>query len=321
MDIESLLAKALKANKESRSIEFKESLDVSSQRDWCEIIKDIIAIANTDGGVILVGVNNMGRSVRSNLRPVLGIDHADLVSKIHKYTNTHFSDIEITEQRKEGRRIAALRIQRTQIPIVFTKPGTYDIGGGRQGRAFSEGTVYFRHGAKSEPGTSEDLRKSMEKQFAVLRKQLLTGVRKVVSAPTNSRIIVLPDEVMASEVDAAPIRIVDDPSAPAFRKIDPAKTHPYLIDKIAAEIKQFLGLAKFGRYEIQAIRHLENLSETTRPDLIYPDKVHNSSPQYSPAFLDLIRKKLKRPSYLTDAVDNYKKYMRQRSQNKTKPSS
>jgi hypothetical protein len=32
----------------------------------------------------------------------------------------------------------------TANPIVFSKPGTYDIGGGKQKTAFSAGTVYFQ---------------------------------------------------------------------------------------------------------------------------------------------------------------------------------
>lgn len=165
MNIQDVVNKALTVERESRTIEFKESFDVNSPRDWCEIIKDIIAISNTDGGVILIGVDNRGRPIRGSLRSILAIDHADLINKIHKYTNVHLSDIEITEEKKNGRKVAAFRIGQSQSLIVFSKPGTYDIGGGKQGRAFSEGSVYFRHGAKSEPGTTEDLRKAIDNGF------------------------------------------------------------------------------------------------------------------------------------------------------------
>ena len=48
--------------------------------------------------------------------------------------------------------MAAIKIGPAFPPIVFTRPGTYSVEGGRQKTAFSQGTVYFRHGAKKRPG-------------------------------------------------------------------------------------------------------------------------------------------------------------------------
>lgn len=43
-------SKALTAKRESKHIEFKEGFNPSEARDWCEIIKDIVAMANSGGG-------------------------------------------------------------------------------------------------------------------------------------------------------------------------------------------------------------------------------------------------------------------------------
>ncbi len=79
---DTLLDKALTATRESRPIEFKEEFDVRSTRDWCEILKDIVAMANTGGGVILVGLDNKGEPVGSDVRALLDLDSADLANKI-----------------------------------------------------------------------------------------------------------------------------------------------------------------------------------------------------------------------------------------------
>ena len=47
-----LIEKAKAAKRESKYIEFKVSFDIDSTQDWCEIIKDIVAIANSGGGII-----------------------------------------------------------------------------------------------------------------------------------------------------------------------------------------------------------------------------------------------------------------------------
>ncbi|KPJ64660.1 hypothetical protein AMJ44_12345, partial [candidate division WOR-1 bacterium DG_54_3] len=101
------------------------------------------------------------------------------------------------------------------IPIVFRKPGTYDIGSGKQRTAFSVGTVYFRHGAKSEPGTSDDIRRVIERQLDNIRKSWIKGVRKVVRAPEGSQVVtVLPSSRMSTSLlQATTVRAVKDPKA------------------------------------------------------------------------------------------------------------
>ncbi len=50
--MEKLIEKALTATCETKFIEFKSRFDVDSKQDWCEVIKDIIAISNSGGGIM-----------------------------------------------------------------------------------------------------------------------------------------------------------------------------------------------------------------------------------------------------------------------------
>lgn len=216
--MENLVSKALSATRESKYIEFKEFFDVASSGDWCELIKDIVALANTGGGVILIGVDNHGQPTCFDVQHILKFDPADITNKIYKYTGWQFSEFEILEGIKGEHKVAILRVQGVPIPIVFIKPGTYDIGGGKQKSAFSAGTIYFRHGAKSEPGNTDDIRKVIERQLESIRKEWTRGVRKVVAAPRGSKVLVIPNKGETPLSDkATPIRIVSDPSAPAIR--------------------------------------------------------------------------------------------------------
>src|SRR5665647_2994667 len=56
-----LVDKALSAPKESGMVDFKTELNFSAPHTWCELIKDILAMANSGGGVILVGVDDSGK--------------------------------------------------------------------------------------------------------------------------------------------------------------------------------------------------------------------------------------------------------------------
>src|SRR5690606_1327193 len=109
--MDELVERGLKNKRESKYIEFKESIDLGSTRDWCEIIKDIVAIANTGGGVVVFGVNNTGEPVGADVSNVLDLDPAQIADKIYKYTGIHFSDFEVLERDKSGKTVAILRIQ------------------------------------------------------------------------------------------------------------------------------------------------------------------------------------------------------------------
>lgn len=154
--------KAKNAKRESKYVEFKEKFDITQLQDWCEIIKDIVAMANSGGGCILTGVKNDGTPSEWNPTPVLNLDPAQITDKIAKYTGEQFADFDIHEVEKNGHRLVALRVHGIPIPMVFIQPGTYDIGDGKQKTAFGKGTIYFRHGAKSEPGSSKDLKECID---------------------------------------------------------------------------------------------------------------------------------------------------------------
>jgi hypothetical protein len=116
-------------------------------------------------------------------------------------------------------------IQPVSIPLVFQKPGTYDIGGGKQRTAFGVGTIYFRHGAKSEPGTSEDIRCIIDRQLEHIRKDWIKGVRRIVQAPPGSQIVTLQAQRSGITGNLQPTRVraVNDPNAIPVRLTRNAK--------------------------------------------------------------------------------------------------
>jgi hypothetical protein len=75
----------------------------------------------------------------------------------------------------------------TEAPLVFRQLGIYEKDGKRK-TAFARGAgaVYFRHGAKSEPATTEDLRNVIGRRVEDIRNSRLGGIMKLVTAQTSS---------------------------------------------------------------------------------------------------------------------------------------
>ena len=147
------VSEALTRTSETDNVDFKSTFDPSAQRDWLELIKDIAAFANSGGGHILVGLLDDGAPSGVDLGELLAVDPADFGNRFHKYTGQHFSGVEFIECEKLSRRICAIRVSGVNVPIVFTRVGETELPDGKKKTTFALGTVYFRHGAKSEPGT------------------------------------------------------------------------------------------------------------------------------------------------------------------------
>jgi len=275
---------ALSAERETAEIEFKESMDATSAGDWCEVVKDIVAMANSGGGVIVFGLHNDGSPSGSDVTAILGLDSATVTDKVNKYANHQFSGFSIQRCEKSGNVLAAMKISPSNLPMVFERPGTYDIGGGKQKNVFGVGTVYFRHGAKSEPGNSEDLRKSFDRQLERVREGWLANVRQVVEAPLGSAVFMVS---ASSDPNALPVRISDDPNAPIIGGISPDRTHPYrqkeLIDALNVELPPGV---KVNQYDIQCVRKQFDIESK----LAFHYHPKFGGHQYSPAFASWILK-------------------------------
>jgi hypothetical protein len=286
--MDELLEKALRAKRESKYIEFKECFDPSSLKDWCEIIKDIVAIANSGGGVIVFGVKNDGNPSCCDISQVIELDNATVTDKIFRYTGVQFADYELLEASKSGNDIAILKIPSVNIPILFTHPGTYPVQAGKQQTAFARGTVYFRHGAKSEPATRDDIRLVIERNLEEIKKSWIKGVRKVVQAPDGYQVHVLPPEIVISDSHSAtPIRLVDDPSAPAYHKLSPDLSHPYRQKDVITEVNKKLPPEfQINQFDIRAVRKVYKIDSNDT----YTYHPKYSSTQYSQSLVDWLIK-------------------------------
>jgi len=281
------LETALQASQESETLDFKESLDVESKGEWLELIKDLIAMANSGGGIILVGLLDNGKPSGFDIAPMLAIDPADVTNKIFAYTGHHFSEFRISATSKEDSQVAAIEVGCVAVPVVFNKVGNYQGQNQKPKSAFSAGSVYFRHGAKSEPYTSEDLRKFLQREVEAVKQSWLGGIRKVVEAPDHSQILVFPPSTQVNAENS--FRPTDNPDAPEVRLSEAAAldiyplTYRELTDMLSSRYKN---LVENGTYH-QLRKSLTKNLKYARERLLNPRNPRSSKTCfYSHAILD-----------------------------------
>lgn len=304
LERKNLLARAEVASRESKYVDFKQECDTASPAVWCELIKDIVAFANSGGGIIIFGIADDGSHADIDVSHILAHDAADITNRIARYTNYQFSELEIVEIVRGGKRYPAFLISASDIPIVFTKPGTYPIEGGKQKSAFAQGTVYFRHGAKSEPGNRDDLQIWRDREVARTKKSWLSGIRKVVQAPKGYAVSVVPQ---LPTVGSPTVSITADPTAPKVFLSNAQELFPYRQKELIREINQALGKrGHINAHDATCINRKIDVLKTM-PQFAY--KSHKLSvTQYSPAYGHWILEQiLERRNFLQDAREEYKR--------------
>jgi hypothetical protein len=289
---------------ETDVLDFKAQFDPASRQDWCELIKDIVAMANSGGGAIIVGVQDDGVPSGTDVSLLLGLDPADVINQIHKYTEHQFAEFQIREGTREGQRVVGLLIGGVRIPIVFVAPGTYPVAGGGQKVAFVKGTVYFRHGPKSEPGTTDDLRAALERELERVKGFWLDGIAKVVAAPPDATVQVVQHDVsLRDSPEAAPIRLTSAEGAPVFRAIQADELYPHRQKELLKALADRLGARVVGPHDLLCVRRVHEVDDNPT----FCHKAHWSPRQYSDAFLEWLVEQYQSDSdFFHKARDRYR---------------
>lgn len=242
---------------ETASLDLKREFDPASNGEWCELMKDIAAMANSGGGRILIGLEDDGTPSGFEIGKVLAIDSADLGNKVFSYTGVHFAGVSCQAETHANAPVAVLVIGESPFPLIFGKVGNYQAPDGKQKSAFQPGTLYVRHGSKSEPATSDDLRDIIERHVKRDRVSLMANLRQVVEAPTGSVVTVAAAVAPASDLSARAVRLVQDPAAAPAAVLDINRTHTNRQKEIVAKVNDhFQGKLRVTSNDITAIRCL-----------------------------------------------------------------
>lgn len=270
-----LLRRAAEARRESQRVEFRDRFEPDE-----ELVRDVAALANSGGGVVVFGEG-------------VDVDAARLSAELERYTGVT-TTLETHEVARDGLTVAALLVLPVEeAPIVFAE----------ESEAFARGSVYFRHGAKSTPATSADLRKFVGRRLGAVRRQWLGSIRQAMAVV----------ETAAREAtEPSLVRLTVDPTAPVYGHLDPDITHPHRQKDVIRETSDRLpeGVS-VNQHDILSVRRIYEISEATHPEFTHEPKFTSS--QYSDAFVDWLVQNYERdPEFFANAKARYNESVRAR---------
>jgi hypothetical protein len=276
------LNRAANATRSSKRVALRDSVD------YVELVRDVAAMANSGGGVIV-------------LDGIAGVDEELLHERLGQYAEPEFEGFDVEPLSRNGRPSTAVVVEGVgNSPLVFTQTGR--MGGDHV--AFVRGGLYFRHGAKSEAATGDDVREFIRRQLEATRTQWLANIRQVMHAPDGAEVAVVETAERDEEGRPTLIRLTTDPHAPLYGQVDPDQSHPYRQKEVIREVNARLGEGAVNAFDILSVRRVHAISEETRPEFVHVPKF--GSPQYSDAFVEwLVAERERDPRFFEQAKSSY----------------
>jgi hypothetical protein len=284
------LSRGAEAKRSSKRVELDEGFDPQAPGVWLELVRDVAAMANSGGGVVVLNGD---------------VEEEQLHEELARYAEPEFESFEVRDIKRAGRPATAIVVEGVaNTPLVFSRTGRYRNADGDEHVAFARGGLYFRHGAKSEPATGADVRDFIKRQLDATRSQWLANIRQVMHAPDGAEVAVIETAERDDEGRPTLIRLTTDPHAPLYGQVDPDRSHPYRQKEVIREANERLVGVSVNAFDVLSVRRVHAISEETRPEFVHVPKF--GSPQYSDAFVDWLVSEYERdPGFFSRAKTNY----------------
>ena len=284
------LNRAADAKRSSKRVELNHGFDPRAPGAWLELVRDVAALANSGGGVVVLSGD---------------VEEERLHEELASHSEPEFEAFELHDMTRGGKPATAVVVEGVvNTPLVFTRTGRYRSAEGDEHVAFARGGLYFRHGAKSEPATGADVRDFIKRQLDATRSQWLANIRQVMHAPDGAEVAVIETAERDEEGRPTLIRLTTDPHAPLYGQVDPDRSHPYRQKEVIREVNERLGGEGVNAFDVLSVRRVHAVSEETRPEFVHVPKF--GSPQYSDAFVDwLVAEHERDPKFFTQAKAKY----------------
>ena len=196
---------------------------VPGTRGWAELAKDIVAMANSGGGIIVFGIADDGRRVGLANSLVSTLDPAKITDQLRRKAPAAAVGSSYHEANYYRRTYGVLVIQPLPVPLIFDTEWSYPDDAGTPRVAIRPGVLYVRTPGRSAPGTQADLQALWQRSVEDASRQLLARIERVAALPLGAELIAVPEGdpaqgyFLRSDGRGQPVRVVEDPNAPAVR--------------------------------------------------------------------------------------------------------
>ena len=211
--------------------------------------------------MILFGVSDSG--VRLGLPASLAssFDPARITDQLRRKAPSAAIGTAYSEHAYYGKIYGVLVIMSIAVPIVFDTEWGFNTGTSHQ-LVIRPGVVYVRTPGRCAPARQADLREVWQRSLDAATRRTLARIERVVTLPPDVEIVASADlagghgYLLTSGSEGRPVRIVDDPLAPAIRLADaysPQMPYSSLAGELASQVRHWQQADQAHRVSRQAL--------------------------------------------------------------------
>jgi hypothetical protein len=237
---DNVINELLNASVEHEHLDYKEDLDINTTFGIVSIAKDMLAMSNSGGGNIVIGVDKNFN--KKGLDLSFRVDEADFRNKISKYFNPKigFAFKEFTRDINNiQRKFAIISILPSDELVLPIKDGNYERNG-RQMCEFRCGDIYIRDGSESKRADYFEVRRIINR--LVFDKKIETQKRFIESINKIIEVGSIPDkkkELLSSNllpISSIPAILWGAPTSFTFKE----DVYKYLLQMGNANVSSFI---------------------------------------------------------------------------------
>ncbi|GAA1753996.1 hypothetical protein GCM10009810_12290 [Nostocoides vanveenii] len=140
---------------EGTHLDYKETIDLTTNADKLKIVKDIVSLSNRPGGgYLVIGVDDQGSPVAAaGTFDRKGLDGANLGQLVRGYVDTQIHVNSQAFDLEGAREVVVVQISghADGLPVPMSKIGQYESSAGRMVTVFREGEIILREGPANVP--------------------------------------------------------------------------------------------------------------------------------------------------------------------------
>ena len=183
------------------NVRFRESVDFSAPEQRLQLIRDVVAIANAGGGLVVVGARADGTDVGIGPERALQLAPGEVRAAVDGYITPDELVLVTTNRSLEsGRVVVEIEVPpANEPPLVLARSGEFEAADGQTRTVFAAHSVYVRRSGRVQLARRDDYRAWRAEAERRTRDQVLERLRLVVDAPADSVVRVVDGDEIHEE--------------------------------------------------------------------------------------------------------------------------
>ncbi|MEV5412317.1 ATP-binding protein [Thermopolyspora sp. NPDC052614] len=176
------------ARLEEDNVDLKSTFQ-NDPKSWPALIKDIVAMHNKGGGVLIFGINNDGARIGLAASMSATLDPTNIGNKARRYHLNGTARTAYLECSYYSKRYGFLFVHAGAGLLVFDKDVAVDKPGGSQEIVARAGVVYTRRDSATKPARQGDIDALLHRILGKGVRAFLARVEKVANLPASTQLI------------------------------------------------------------------------------------------------------------------------------------